>query len=384
MNNKIINWGKIVEEKSKGKLRLIRIDGYYDAKNKKRYNVIVFCNEHGEICFNAENVRQQKSLKCPKCKKYETWDFNVIKENINKVAPDYILKDLKRIGKNKMILVSCGKHDFYWTPYNHFIKLNYRCKKCYFKDWNFETYMGFLKNKKLQLIDPTSLENSFTYQGNNKFKDEEGYKYFVSIFDLKYSDYSRKFCKSNPYTIENIKLWISKNRQDYQLLSEIYNGNKQKLEFKYIGKHFIHSDEKRTFLMSWSNFKKGSGNPLINISKGEEIVYNFLERNNIAFDFQKWFDDCRNPNTNYVLYYDFLIKDKDNNFLLNIEYDGEFHDKPIEYFGGEDYFEDVKYRDSLKEDYMKKLNIPVIRIKKKDFKNIETILTKTLISTEAN
>ena len=42
---------------------------------------------------------------------------------------------------------------------------------------------------------------------------------------------------------------------------------------------------------------------------------------------------------------------------------------PIEFFGGVDYYNTLKYHDNLKNDYCKNNNIPLLRIKniKKDF-----------------
>lgn len=43
--------------------------------------------------------------------------------------------------------------------------------------------------------------------------DAEGYKYYCSLDSLRNSGGSRKFSKTNPYTIENIKLWIELNKR---------------------------------------------------------------------------------------------------------------------------------------------------------------------------
>lgn len=55
-------------------------------------------------------------------------------------------------------------------------------------------------------------------------------------------------------------------------------------------------------------------------SKGEYIINKILQENNIIFETQKTFNNCRYPITNALARFDFYIN---NSFLL--EYDGEQH-----------------------------------------------------------
>lgn len=45
-----------------------------------------------------------------------------------------------------------------------------------------------------------------------------------------------------------------------------------------------------------------------------------------------------------------------------IEYDGEQHYKPVEFFGGEEGFKNAQYRDKIKNDYCENNNINLIRL----------------------
>ena len=99
-------------------------------------------------------------------------------------------------------------------------------------------------------------------------------------------------------------------------------------------------------------------------SKGENIIYNFLLKNNINFIRQKTFSDCKYKS---LLFFDFFIPAKN----LCIEYDGEFHYKSIY---GKKQFEELKYRDNIKNLYCKENNIKLIRIAYTEFNNIEEIL----------
>lgn len=67
------------------------------------------------------------------------------------------------------------------------------------------------------------------------------------------------------------------------------------------------------------------------LSKGEMYIKIFLEENNINFEQQKRFCDCKN---NYTLPFDFFIESEN----ICIEFDGLQHYVPIDYFGGDKVF----------------------------------------------
>lgn len=106
-------------------------------------------------------------------------------------------------------------------------------------------------------------------------------------------------------------------------------------------------------------------------SKGEIEIEKFLSDNNIIFQYNKHFDDCRNKNTLpfdfYLPYYNFCI-----------EYDGIQHHESIEYFGGDSKLEYQKKLDNIKNNWCLKNKIKLIRISYKDFSNIKNILSKYL------
>ena len=102
-------------------------------------------------------------------------------------------------------------------------------------------------------------------------------------------------------------------------------------------------------------------------SKGENEVEKYLIKNNIFFEKQKTYDDCIFIEK---LRFDFYLSDKNT----VIEYDGQQHFKPVEYFGGEIEFKKTKNRDKTKNEYCKKNKIKILRIPYWEFNNIEQIL----------
>lgn len=104
-----------------------------------------------------------------------------------------------------------------------------------------------------------------------------------------------------------------------------------------------------------SNILQGQGCPKCNTSKGEKIIENWLIENNILYESQKTFADCRNK---LPLPFDFYL----TNYNIAIEYNGKQHYEPVDYFGGKETFEGIVMRDKIKEDYCKKNNIHLIKI----------------------
>ena len=110
-------------------------------------------------------------------------------------------------------------------------------------------------------------------------------------------------------------------------------------------------------------------------SRGELEVEQYLKKHNIIFQTEYSFEDLYNPSTKRKLRFDFAIL-KNNKAIALIEYDGQQHFQPVEYFGGEEAFIRRTMNDNLKNIYCNNNNIPLIRIAYYD--NIENKLNKIL------
>lgn len=128
-----------------------------------------------------------------------------------------------------------------------------------------------------------------------------------------------------------------------------------------------------TWYPSPDSLLRGSGCPKCNFSRGENYIYNFLKRNKIDFKTQKKFNDLVGTN-NGKLSYDFYLPN--NNTL--IEYQGEQHYKPIDYYGGEKHLKKQDEHDKRKREYAEHNKIKLIEIPYWDFNNIEKILSDEL------
>lgn len=116
-------------------------------------------------------------------------------------------------------------------------------------------------------------------------------------------------------------------------------------------------------------------------SKGELKIGKLLKENNIVFERQKVFKDCRSEN-NKLLRFDFWV---DNSFLL--EFDGRQHFEGPETKWKESLsLEEIQNRDKLKNEYCRKNKIPLKRVPYFDAVNltIEDILSDKFLIKEGD
>ena len=113
---------------------------------------------------------------------------------------------------------------------------------------------------------------------------------------------------------------------------------------------------KTRYFWTKTNHLNNQGCPICKESKGEKEIRNYLKNNNIVFESQKKFNNCRNKNP---LPFDFYLP------LLNIciEYDGIQHYKSNTFFGGEKGLKQRQINDKIKTQYCKDNDIRLLRIK---------------------
>lgn len=111
-------------------------------------------------------------------------------------------------------------------------------------------------------------------------------------------------------------------------------------------------------------------------STGELNIIRLLDCNNINYVHDKaYFKDLFGCDGG-LLRYDFILFDDTDVPYRIIEFDGEQHNKPIACFGGLERFEKQKKNDSIKNQYAKSHNIPLVRIpyNMRDAMNFDTLM----------
>ncbi len=101
---------------------------------------------------------------------------------------------------------------------------------------------------------------------------------------------------------------------------------------------------------------RGGGCPKCKTSKGENFIIDYLNENNINYQYQKKFDDCKYKTS---LPFDFYFPDMN----MCLEFDGIQHFMVIENWGGADEFKLRKKKDKIKNKYCLDHSIRLERIK---------------------
>lgn len=121
------------------------------------------------------------------------------------------------------------------------------------------------------------------------------------------------------------------------------------------------------------------GCPNCRKSKGEQLIKNILDNNQIKYIPQKTFSGLIGTGGGLLLYDFYLEK-----YNLLIEYQGEQHCKSVNYFGGEPQFKKQQEHDRRKREYAKQNNINLLEIWYYDINNIESILLQKINELQEN
>lgn len=107
-------------------------------------------------------------------------------------------------------------------------------------------------------------------------------------------------------------------------------------------------------------------------SSGELAVGTWLKEHNIAFESEYTFPDLKG-NGDGLLRFDFKIKDKP----ILIEFQGQQHYEPVDFFGGEKQFQIQQFHDDLKKKYCKYHGYTLVEIPY-NYKSLDTYLNQLL------
>jgi len=163
-----------------------------------------------------------------------------------------LLSDYKNSNSKLSIQCKCG--ELFYASFSNFKYGNQRqCKKCSgIIEGNKKEFNKILRKLEYEYI-------SEGYKGNVHYiilKDYFGYFYKTVLGRLTKNILPDKFNKTNPYTIQNIKLWCKLNDKPFELLSEEYEGNNKKLKWKC-----LKDGCKEEFEITWGAISQGQSCP---------------------------------------------------------------------------------------------------------------------------
>lgn len=129
----------------------------------------------------------------------------------------------------------------------------------------------------------------------------------------------------------------------------------------------------RKYAISSVAIKRGQSSCGCEKSKGELKIIQLLQSLNINFIRQHTFKDLYG--NLYRLSFDFYLPEKN----ILIEYQGEQHYMPVEFFGGEEQLKLQQTYDNLKREYCKSHNIKLIEVPYWDYDKLDENYLKALL-----
>lgn len=188
-----------------------------------------------------------------------------------------------------------------------------------------------------------------------------------SIYEVRGGDFTQgRRCPicfgKNKKTTEEFSKEVSNTDSEYALTSE-YKNARTKVVITHLKCGSSYEVVPYAFLV-------GNRCPKCKESKGERAIRNWLEDRRISFVPQ---EPIKYSDAKKALLLDFYVQG------VAIEFDGEFHFKPMLHAGGEEGLRAQQERDAIKDKYCADNGIPLIRIPYWDFDNIDAILTEKLL-----
>jgi len=356
-----------VEVKSQSGCKLIS-EEYINSKNELEFKCS--CGRNFKRCFDS--FKSKHHYKCDKCSGFQNWIYEEIKEYVEDYNCELISNKEEYKTQLSKLKIKCSCGNTFKTSFTKFKDRNkHQCNDCGSilqginnpRTWTYKQVKNIIeKNFNYILIS----DNYNDYNGNLIFKDNNEYFYFSSLANLLSNKIPSKYRKSNPYTIQNIKLWLRLNNKNIELISNKYQTAKKKLKWKC-----LKNNCNNIFQVGWDSILHNHGCPQCNESQGESKCRDWLELNNVSYDREYIFYNLKDIDFlrfDFAVFYD--IKKTDLKCL--IEYDGEGHYSELP-FGKKSYLSTVKH-DKMKNKYCKYYNIPLLRIPYWELDNIEEIL----------
>lgn len=264
--------------------------------------------------------------------------------------------------------IQCPTHGVWEVSLDNHILKKSGCPKC--------KGMGFSNEEKIENAKNIH-SNKYNYSLiNGPIKDKNNYNFICNtcshVFNNSWNNHTHKQqgCpKCNPAgrkkrTLESLIEQVSKLDTGYEYDWGSYKG--------YFDNSFkIKCNSHGWFNQQISNHLMGQRCPKCKQSRGEKEIERFLIENRIEYVTQKTFEGCKNKR---MLPFDFYIPSKN----LCIEYDGEFHYNPVDFFGGIESLNKVKEHDEIKNNFCKENDVNLIRISYINFNNIKNILSDAI------
>jgi very-short-patch-repair endonuclease len=294
----------------------------------------------------------------------------------DKHGDTYDYSKVKYVSAKTKVTVLCKDHgEFYVTPNNH--SNGTKCPKCSGRGLTTKDIVARFITKH----NDRYIYDKVVYKGSNKkviVTCKEHGDFLITPNNhtsghgcpncANKSRSSKQLGNTNDFIEKAIK--VHGYKYDYSLVDYLGAHKKVTIICKDHGNFYI------TPANHWSNKVGCPTCKNKKPSKGEQKIIDWLEAENISYECQKTFVDLYYKSKNAKLKYDFYLPE----FNMLIEYDGEYHFKPISFgkhISGEEQLAITKLRDKIKDEYAETNNYRMLRIPYNS--NVEEELEKTLI-----
>ncbi len=337
-----------------------------DYVNNK-IKVEIICKEHGSFLTRPDS-HLTKKYGCKKCSSLKNGllcrNKNWLSDFISIHGDLYDYSKVEYINNKKKVEIICKEHGSFFMKPNAHISEKQNCPRCYrvsntddFIEKSKKIHNGLYDYSKVEYIDcRTKVEivckehSSFFMEPKEHINQKQG---CPKCGKISMAAKNRK----------DIDLLISQfeelNGDLYDYSKVEYKNNNTKVE--------IVCKEHGSFWQTSKSHIDGNGCPKCSLSKGERKIMTYLDNLDIEYIYEFRINDCKDK---IALPFDFYIP----KYNLCIEFDGEQHFRPIEYFGGQKSFENQKRRDYIKDMYCLDNKITLLRISYLEYDLIDGIL----------
>lgn len=270
------------------------------------------------------------------------------KEVFNLVGDEYTFLDpyISNRTKLKVKHNECG--NIYRVEPASFLR-GRRCPKCYGN--NKKTDVEFKKEVFNLVGNEYIFLDSYS---NNKTKLRVKHNKCGNVYKVKPNDFFTRNSRCPYCSSKANKTYKQFKKEVYALVGDEYT-----FLDPYVNTHtkirVKHNKCGTIYRVCPHTFLEGYRCPHCNSPKGELIINKILKLLNIKYEPQKKFNNLKDTQP---LSYDFYIPDQN----ILIEYQGQQHYEPIDYFGGVNQFKIQQKHDKLKSDYAKKHNYNLIAV----------------------
>lgn len=341
----------------------------YNGANKK---ICIICPTHGEFWQTPNNhLHGQGCPLCSRCKQSSTIeDFIEKAKAVHGNKYDY--SEVNYTNNSTKVCIICPVHGEFWMTPNAHLSAKHNCPKCTHQSYKY-SLKEFTQQIKAKYPNIDICSTQYCSKNDNGIFicnciDEDGNKH--GFFEKKYIDALRNGCpKCGKYAKLNEKIFAEK-------ANKIHNGKYDYSKVKYVGNEIkvrvicpIHGE----FLQTPHSHLRGTGCPLCSKENNinETSLYQYIKSNiSIEVIREKKFEWLGRKSLDIFI----------PQIKVAIEYQGEQHFEPIEFYGGINSYKETAARDVEKYNLCKENGIRLLYFSKA--KNIPPLYIDKLYTKE--